>query len=162
MENKKINLVIVDDEEQFLDPIRKRLEIRGFNVIAVDRGEKALEAARDYPLDIVLLDLKMPGLSGEQTLKALKQEHQELEVVILTGYTSIDSELECRRMGAYAYIKKPCEWEQLLEALTGAYKKKVMNKAQIKEHEMDELLKKVDSNSPLSVLNKLKELDKGS
>ncbi|MBW1709269.1 MAG: response regulator [Deltaproteobacteria bacterium] len=145
MTDKKINLVIVDDEEQFLDSIRKRLTIRGFNVITVNRGEKALEIIKKCPVDIVVLDLKMPGLSGEDTLKALKEEQKELEVIILTGYTSIDSELECRRMGVYDYLQKPCEWEQMLEVLMGAYKKTVVNREQIAEREKDESFKKTNS-----------------
>ncbi|MEA3436267.1 MAG: response regulator, partial [Thermodesulfobacteriota bacterium] len=85
MEKEKINLLIVDDEEQFLESISKSLELRDFNVIAVNRGEKAIEAAKNNPIDIALVDLKMPGISGEETLKLLKQEHKWMEVVILTG-----------------------------------------------------------------------------
>ncbi len=90
MEHDKITLLIVDDEQGFLESMRKRLEVRGFNVITVDSGEKALEIARTHPVDIVLLDLKMPGMSGEQTLEALKREHESIEVIILTGPGSID------------------------------------------------------------------------
>ena len=72
MENDKINLLIVDDEVQFLESISKSLEAREFNVIAVDRGEKAIEAARKNPIDVALVDLKMPGINGEEALKVLK------------------------------------------------------------------------------------------
>ena len=74
MENNKINLLIVDDEEQFLNSISKSLELRDFKVIAVNRGEKAIEAARNNSIDIALVDLKMPGINGEETLKKLKAE----------------------------------------------------------------------------------------
>ena len=110
MAKKKINLLIVDDEEQFLKSMTKRLEVRDFNVIAVDRGEKAIEAARKHPIDIALVDLKMPGMNGEQTLEALKKQHPWMEVVILTGHGSIDSAVECTKIGAYSYLQKPCEW----------------------------------------------------
>ena len=68
MKNNKINLLIVDDEEQFLSSISKSLELRDFDVIAVNRGEKAIEAARKNPIDVALVDLKMPGINGEETL----------------------------------------------------------------------------------------------
>ena len=125
MEQKKINLLIVDDEEQFSEAMKKRLEVRGFNVLCVNRGDKAIEAARQQTVDIALVDLKMPGISGEETLEALKKEHEWMEVVILTGHGSIDSAVECTRSGAYSYLQKPCELDHLLEVLKDAYKKRV-------------------------------------
>ena len=68
MEMNKIDLLIVDDEEQFLNSISRSLEMRDFNVTAVNRGDKALEAARSHPIDIALVDLKMPGMDGQETL----------------------------------------------------------------------------------------------
>ena len=160
MEKEKINLLIVDDEEQFLESISKSLELRDFNVIAVNRGEKAIEAAKNNPIDIALVDLKMPGMSGEETLKLLKQEHKWMEVVILTGHGAVDSAVECTKSGAYSYLQKPCELNQLLEALQDAYKKKVMNRKQIEEKKMNELLSISISNRPREILRKLRELDK--
>jgi len=161
MEKEKINLLIVDDEEQFLNSISRSLELRDFKVIAVNRGEKAIEAAKNNPIDIALVDLKMPGISGEETLKLLKQEHKWMEVVILTGHGAIDSAVECTKSGAYSYLQKPCELNILLEALQDAYKKKVMNKKQIEEKKMNELLNISMSNSPREILRKLREIDKG-
>jgi DNA-binding NtrC family response regulator len=133
MAGNKINLLFVDDEVDFLNSMAKRLEVRGYNVIAVDRGEKAIEAAKDQPIDIVLLDLKMPGLGGEETLKLLKEENDWMEVVILTGHGSLDSAAEMTESGAYKYLQKPCELDQLLEVLKDAYKHMIMKKSQIKE-----------------------------
>ena len=120
MTENKINVLIVDDEEQFLNSIKRRLEVREFNVVAVNRGEKALEEARKNPIDIALVDLKMPGIDGEETLKALKKEHKWMEVVILTGHGSIESAVECTKSGAYEYLQKPCNLDELLEALKNA------------------------------------------
>ncbi len=159
MEKEKINLLIVDDEEEFLSSISRVLEVRDFNVVAVDRGEKALDAARKTPIDVALVDLKMPGMDGEETLKALKKEHQWMEVVILTGHGSIDSAVECTKSGAYSYLQKPCQLSELLEALKEAYKRKVMNRNKIEEKRMNELLKISQSNSPRDMLRRLKELD---
>ena len=162
MEKDKINLLIVDDEEDFLESISKSLRVRDFNVLAVNRGEKAIEAAKNNPIDIALVDLKMPGINGEETLKALKEEHKWMEVVILTGHGTIDSAVECTRLGACSYLQKPCELNELLEVLEDAYKKKVMNKKKINEKKMDELLKISFSSSPMGILRRLRELDKGN
>ena len=160
MEKEKINLLIVDDEEQFLESISKSLELRDFNVISVNRGEKAIEAAKNNPIDIALVDLKMPGISGEETLKLLKQEHKWMEVVILTGHGGVDSAVECTKSGAYSYLQKPCRLDQLLEALQDAYKKKVMNRKKIEEKKMNELLSISISSRPREILRKLREMDK--
>jgi DNA-binding NtrC family response regulator len=158
MENK-INLLIVDDEEAFLESTRKRLEMRDFSVIAVNRGDKAVEAARKSQIDIALVDLKMPGMSGEETLAALKKEHPWMEVVILTGHGSVDSAVECTKAGAYSYLQKPCELDKMLSVLIEAYKKKVMNKTKMQESRIEEFLKAAGASSPLAILRKLKELD---
>jgi len=160
MENNKINLLIVDDEAQFLKSISKSLEVRDFNVIAVDRGEKAIEAARKNPIDVALVDLKMPGINGEETLKVLKAEHKWMEIVILTGHGTIDSAVECTKSGAFSYLQKPCSLEELLDSLKNAYKKKVMNRKKIEEKKMDELLKISLSGSAREILRKLREIDK--
>jgi len=160
MENNKINLLIVDDEVRFLESISKSLEARDFKVIAVDRGEKAIEAARKNPIDVALVDLKMPGINGEETLKALKAEHKWMEVVILTGHGTIDSAVECTKSGAFSFLQKPCNLDDLLEALKEAYKKKVMNRKKIEEKKMDELLKISISGSPREILSRLREIDK--
>jgi DNA-binding NtrC family response regulator len=162
MQTDKINILIVDDEEQFLSSISRSLEVRDFNVVTVNRGEKAIAAARSQPFDIALVDLKMPGMDGEETLKALKKEHKWLEVVILTGHGTIDSAAECTRSGAYSFLQKPCELDQLLEALTSAYKKKVMNKKKMDERKMDQLMKISLTRSPREILRKLREIEKES
>ena len=160
MKNNKINLLIVDDEVPFLESISKSLEARDFMVIAVDRGEKAIEAARKNPVDVALVDLKMPGINGEETLKALKAEHKWMEVVMLTGHGTIDSAVECTKSGAFSFLQKPCNLNDLLEALKDAYKKKVMNRKKIEEKKMDELLKISISGSPREILSRLREIDK--
>lgn len=161
MSDSKINLLIVDDEEQFLQSITKSLQVRDFNVIAVDRGEKAIEAARKNPIDVALVDLKMPGIDGEETLKALKAEHKWMEVIILTGHGTIDSAVDSIKSGAYAYLQKPCSLEELMDSLISAYKNRIMSKKKIEEKKMDELMKISLSGSPRDILRRLKEIDKG-
>ena len=157
----KINLLFVDDEEQFLASLKKQLEVRDFNVVAVNRGEKALEAADTMDIDIALVDLKMPGLNGEETLKGLKEKHQWMEIVILTGHGTIDSAVGTMQSGAYAYLQKPCKLDELMEVLQNAYKKKVMNKNKIEEKRINQLLKLSQSSSPREILRRLNEIDHG-
>jgi len=157
----KINLLIVDDEEAFLESTKNRLELRDFNVIAVNRGDKAIEAARRQPIDIALVDLKMPGISGEETLAALKQEHPGMEVVVLTGHGSVDSAVECTKAGAYSYLQKPCELDKLLTVLIEAFKKRVMSRTRMKQERIEEILKLAGASSPLAILRKLKEMESG-
>jgi DNA-binding NtrC family response regulator len=159
MKKEKINLLIVDDEEQFLESISKSLELRDFHVIAVNRGDKAIEAAKQQPIDVALVDLKMPGISGEETLRLLKQEHRWLEVVILTGHGALQSAVECTKIGAFSYLQKPCEFSALIDALQAAYKQKVMNRRQIEEKKMEKLLQISTSSSPRDILRRLRELD---
>ena len=158
MEKKKINLLLADDDEQFLETTAKTLGAMDFNVIAVNQGEKAVETARKNPIDIALVDLKMPGMGGIQTLEALKSEHELMEVVIiLTGYATLDSIVQCFRSGAYSFLHKPCELDHLLDLLNQAYEKCVMNK--IKEEKMREILKTAKVDSPMHIMERVKKLD---
>ena len=161
MEKAKINLLIVDDEEQFLNSIARSLEMRDFRVITVNRGEKALEAARKEAIDIALVDLKMPGMDGQETLEALKKEHPWMEIVILTGHGTIDSASACTRSGAYSYLQKPCEFDNLMAVLTEAYKQKVMNRHKIDEAKMAQMFELSIGHSPLDILKQLREIDSG-
>lgn len=160
MSDDKINLLIVDDEEQFLNSIKRSLEVREFNVFAVNRGDKALTAAREVPVDIALVDLKMPGMDGEETLRQLKKEHPWMEVVILTGHGSVESAVECTKSGAHTYLQKPCRMEELLEALKEAFKKRVMNRKKIEEKMLNEILQPSLSRSPREILRRLKAFDR--
>ena len=159
MDKDKINLLIVDDEEQFLSSISRSLALRDFNVIAVNRGDLALEAARKQPIDIALVDLKMPGMDGQETLEALKKEHQWMEIVILTGHGTIDSAAACTRSGAYSYLQKPCEFDRLMGTLVEAYRHRVMNKQKIEDDKMSQLMKISMGSSPKEILRRLREID---
>jgi DNA-binding NtrC family response regulator len=159
MDKDKINLLIVDDEEQFLSSISRSLALRDFDVIAVNRGDLALESARKNPIDIALVDLKMPGMDGRATLEALKREHPWMEIVILTGHGTIESAAACTRSGAYSYLQKPCEFDRLIEALIQAYRQRVMNKRKIEDEKMNQLLKIAMGSGPKEILRRLREID---
>lgn len=140
-----ITLLFVDDEEQFLESMKKRLEARGFHVIALNRGIKAIEAARRNPVDVAILDLKMPGMKGDELLQALKREHPWIEVIVLTGHGGVDEEFQCVYDGAYAYLHKPCSIEEILDAVAKAFKRRLVNKYKIEEDRLDAL---IDAENP--------------
>jgi DNA-binding NtrC family response regulator len=161
MSEDRIDILVVDDEELFLDTIKTRLEARDFNVTAVDRGEKAIEAAKNQSFDVALVDLKMPGIDGEETLKELKKTDKWLEVVILTGHGTIDSAVECTKSGAYHYLQKPAELEELLVVIKDAYQKRIMGKKDLDAERMREIVGLSLVESPLGILRRLKDIDKG-
>jgi DNA-binding NtrC family response regulator len=156
---EKIKLLIVDDEVRFLETLSKRLSIRDFDVTPVTNGTEALETARKRRFDLALVDLKMPGMTGEQLLEALKTEHPDIEVVILTGHGSIGSAVQCTQAGSYSYLQKPCETEELLSVLRDAYAKRVQRRLEIDTARMEEMLNTAVGESPLAVLRRLKEMD---
>jgi DNA-binding NtrC family response regulator len=154
-----INLLLVDDEERFLRTMQKLLEKRDFHVVTATNGAEAIEAARANPVDVALVDLKMPGMNGEETLEALKNEHKLMEVIILTGHGSVESAVECTKKGAYFYLQKPCDLDKLLAVLADAFKRRVMNKRKIEERRLDEILEVARSESPLDILRRIKQLE---
>jgi len=155
----KIKLLIVDDEVKFLDSIAKRLELRDFDVIKATNGQDALEIAGKEQFDLVLLDLKMPGLNGKQVLEILKREHKFLEVIILTGHGSLDSAVECTRIGAFDYLPKPYEFENLLEKIQKAYEARLEKKFEADQERLEKISQLATGHSALSILRELRKLD---
>ncbi len=159
LNDKKINVLLVDDEEALLDSMRRRLQFRDFNVIAASSGKKALEIARENPVDVAIVDIKMPGMSGRDVLLALKEEYPWVEVIILTGHGSFSPEEEGIAEKMHSCLGKPCDLATLQQVLTDAYKKTVMNRREIAPQEMDAMLNSAEKKSPDAVLKQLKELD---
>jgi DNA-binding NtrC family response regulator len=155
----KIKLLIVDDEIKFLESIARRLEMRGFDVTKAANGQQALDAARQASFDLALLDLKMPGLNGQQVLEMLKKEHKYLEVIILTGHGSMDSAVECTKLGAYGYLPKPYELEKLLEVLKAAYETRLRNKFRQDDDRIKKITQLAIGSSALGILRELRKLD---
>jgi len=160
--SKKIRLLIVDDEVRFLKTLASRLELRDFEVSTADNGKRALELAQLQTFDLAILDLKMPGLSGEEVLAILKRDHPFIEVIILTGHGSISSAVQCTQAGSYRYLAKPCETDELLLVLKDAYQQRVERKTDIDRERLEKLMESVQGESPLSILRKLREIERGS
>lgn len=159
LSDKKINILLVDDEEALLDSMKRRLQFRDFNVIAVNRGDKALDVAREHSFDVAVVDLKMPGMSGKDVLMALKEKYPWMEVIILTGHGTFSPEEEAIAAKCHTCLSKPCDLKTLQQTLVDAYKKTVMNRQQVKSHEMEVYLKEAANGTPESVLQKLKDMD---
>jgi DNA-binding NtrC family response regulator len=157
-EERQIKLLIVDDEVDFLNSVAKRLELRGFKVTPVTNGKDALKAAKKGEFDLALLDLKMPGMDGTEVLGLLKEKHKFLEVIILTGHGSIDSAVETTKLGAFDYLTKPYELDNLLEVLKRAYEARLKKKFEQDKRRMEDI-ELLSAGSPLAVLRALVNLD---
>jgi len=155
----KIKLLICDDEVKFLDSIAERLELRGFDVTKATSGKEAILAAHAGGFDLAILDLKMPGMNGIEVLEILKKEHKYLEVIILTGHGSIDSAVESTKLGAFGYLSKPYDLDDLLESLKSAYETRLRKKFEDDTERMEKILKMAQTMSPLGFLREVKKLD---
>jgi DNA-binding NtrC family response regulator len=158
MENV-IKLLIVDDETRFLNAIAQRLTKRGFDVRTAENGKDAIQLARSEKFDIALLDLRMPGMDGGEVLRVLKEEHQFLEAIILTGHGSLESAVELTKLGAYSYLPKPYELEKLIQVLQEAYQARLRKKFASDQATMEKIMTLAEGESPLGILRKLRELD---
>ncbi|MDY0275527.1 MAG: response regulator [Desulfomicrobium sp.] len=130
---EKFSVLLVDDEEDFLRTIIKRLNKRGIQAQGASRGEQALAMLAETPRDIVVLDVKMPEMNGLEVLKKIKESWPTTEVIMLTGHASIDSAMEGMECGAYDYLMKPADLEDLLYKLEDAYRKKVLSERQAEQ-----------------------------
>lgn len=157
---KKIKLLFVDDEEKFLKGMTERLKLRDLEVHAFSNGVDALEALKKKIMfDVALIDLKMPGMDGEELLKKLKDMIPAMEVIILTGHGSIESAKRTTRAGAYEYLLKPCELDDLITAITKAYSKRVKAKNETLRAQVNAIMADAAGYSPIDVLNMLRELE---
>jgi len=120
--SQSIRVMIVDDEERFALGLAKLLKARGFEAQTAFDGFKALEAMEQGgQFDVVVLDIKMPGLDGIATLTEIKRRAPESEVIMLTGHATIESGTRAMRLGAYDYLMKPCDIEDLVEKIKEAH-----------------------------------------
>lgn len=122
------NVLFVDDETDFLDTLIKRMSKRKINVTGVKSGEDALDFLKnmspEQPVDVVVLDVRMPGMDGIQTLKEIKKIAPQIEVIMLTGHANLEVAKEGMESGAFDYMMKPADMDDLLLKIQDAYKKK--------------------------------------
>lgn len=109
-----MKVLLVDDEKKFIENIANLLEKRNYQTTVVYNGEDAVDALRDNMFDVVIMDLKMPGMDGIATMKKIKELDKSPEFLMLTGHGSVETALKAVEMGAYDYIAKPCELDELI------------------------------------------------
>jgi DNA-binding NtrC family response regulator len=117
-------VLLVDDEAIFTKNMSKLLKNRGYRVTAVNSGDSAIRELEQGHFDVIVLDLKMPGMDGITTLKEVTKLGLFTETLILTGHGSIDTALEAMKLGAYDYLTKPCEIDELVAKIEAAGEKK--------------------------------------
>jgi len=154
---KGSRILLVDDEVVFTTNMSKLLTNRGYKVTAVNSGDSAIRELEEKDFDVVVLDLKMPGMDGITTLKEIRKLDLFTETLILTGHGSIDSAMEAIKLGAYDYLTKPCEIDELVAKIEGAWEKKDVEK----QKDMQEKIQKVveSPKSAFSLFGKKKPKD---
>ena len=124
----KFRVLIVDDEPDFVETIVKRLKGKGLDAEGVLNGRDAIALLDKAEFDVCVLDVKMPGMDGLETLSEMKKKDSLMEVIMLTGHGSVESGIRGLQLGAYDYIMKPVPFGDLLQKITQAYERKVLEK----------------------------------
>ena len=143
----KIRVLLVDDEADFLETLAERLVIRNYDVTTSLSGEDALEKVRGYNFDVVVLDVLMPGIDGIEALREIKNIKPLTEVIMLTGHATVETAIEGMKLGAYDYLMKPCETQDLVMKINKAHERKAEHEERIREAKVSKL-----ETSPMSVL----------
>ena len=135
MDQQLSTVLFVDDEIDFVESIMKRMDRRNIKVYGVHSGKAAIEflAEGKTDIDVVVLDVRMPGIDGIETLKQLKDRYPELEVVMLSGHANLAVAKKGMEMGAFDYLMKPVDLDDLLYKLQDAFQKKKFNKTKINQ-----------------------------
>lgn len=119
-QKQDIRVLIVDDEERFRETTKTILERRGFEVTAVGDGPSAIEAVKTKPVDVIILDVRMPGMTGNEALREIKKIRPEAQVIMLTGHGNVESAMEGLQDGVFDYLRKPCNVELLASKIREA------------------------------------------
>nr|WP_319494785.1 response regulator [uncultured Desulfobacter sp.] len=137
-----VKILIVDDEKDFVEMFSLRLTRQGEKVSAAYSGQEALELLENTNIDVVILDIRMPGMDGIETLKKIKASHPLVEVILLTGHGSTETAVEGMKEGAFDYLMKPADFEDISEKLANAWKRKDEQEERIRKAEARLLLRR--------------------
>ncbi|MEA3436451.1 MAG: response regulator [Thermodesulfobacteriota bacterium] len=136
------NVLIVDDEEDFLETIIKRLNKRQVDASGARSGEEALELLKEKTFDVVILDVKMPGgMDGIESLREIKKIQPLAEVLLLTGHASVETSIEGMKLGAFDYLLKPIKLDELLKKIAQAIEKKDTHDNKVRSAQIKKLLR---------------------
>jgi len=123
MKKGKFKILLVDDEKEFVESLSERLQLRNLDAEIAFDGEEALEAVQKGEPDVMVLDLRMPGIDGMEVLRKVKKSHPDMQVVILTGHGTDKDQMQAEKLGAFAYMKKPVDIDSLVKNLDSAWEK---------------------------------------
>ncbi len=136
-----IQLLLVDDEERFLNTTKILLEKRGIVTFTAANGLDGLKVMGEHRIDVVILDVKMPGVDGVEVLRKAKRKHPLVEVIMLTGHASVESAIEGLKLGAFDYLLKPCNISDLIAKVNEAYDKKHAMEEKIQKAKIDKIIR---------------------
>jgi len=152
---EEFRVLVVDDEEDFRETLMNRLQKRNLEVEGAASGEKAIEIIHKKKFDVVILDVKMPGMDGVETLREMKKVRPLMEVIMLTGHASVESGIEGMKLGAFDYIMKPADLDDLLDKMRKAVEKKSTHEEKIRQAKVKEL-----TGHPARIFEQIKEEEK--
>jgi DNA-binding NtrC family response regulator len=135
-------VLVVDDEKDFVEMLSLRLKETGEKVSAAHSGQEGLESLEKGNIDVVILDIKMPGMDGMETLREIKKRFPLVEVIMLTGHGTTETAVEGMKLGAFDYLMKPADFDDLTAKLEGARKRKDEQEERIRKAEATFLLRK--------------------
>ncbi len=119
-----IQVLIVDDEKDFAETLKERLTVREFDAESVYEGSDAIDKVNNFDYDVVILDVQLPGISGIDILREIKRIKPLTEVIMLTGHATVQTAIEGMKLGAFDFLLKPVDTEDLNKKLTEARKRK--------------------------------------
>ncbi|MEW6264901.1 MAG: response regulator [Thermodesulfobacteriota bacterium] len=119
---EKFKILLVDDEEDFVTNLSERLQLRDLDSGTALDGESAMQIVKDEVPDVMVLDLKMPGIDGMEVLRRVKKKYPKVQVIILTAHGTKKDETEAKKLGAFAFLQKPVDLESLMEVMKRAYR----------------------------------------
>jgi DNA-binding NtrC family response regulator len=137
-----VKILIVDDEKDFVEMFSLRLSGQGEKVSTAYSGQEALDLLAKTAIDVVILDIRMPGMDGIETLKRIKASHPLVEVILLTGHGSTETAVEGMKEGAFDYLMKPADFEDINKKLANAWKRKDEQEERIRKAEARLLLRR--------------------
>ena len=133
-------ILLVDDEVPFVEAMTRRLTKRGLDVKTAFSGEESLKFLKDTrAIDVIILDVKMPGMDGLEALREIKKDYPMVEVIMLTGHATVETAIEGMKLGAFDYLMKPCDMEVLVAKVGGAASRKREQERKIVEARIKEI-----------------------
>jgi DNA-binding NtrC family response regulator len=138
----KINVLLVDDEKNFVEFLAERLQLRDFNVTTAFNGDEAINLVKENDFDVIVLDVQMPGKNGVETLKEIKKIEQLSQVIMLTGHATVKTAIQGMKNGAFDYLMKPTDTDELIEMMNKAYQLVAEQRDRIRQAEINNIVNK--------------------